>query len=413
MASIKRINRDKTTGKIKSWTLRAYKCTQSDGKQKEYTKTFKADLSWSNSRIEKEIEKSKILFDEEIKKGFVLDNKQTFEQYASYVIELKERSGAKHSTIEFYKSLLVRINQGIGHLKLKDIKPQHLNQLYEQLQQKGLNKINDGYLSNKTIAEHHRLIHTILRQAEKELLVEYNMASKATPPKILNKEAKCLEVDDVNTILFYAKQEPLKYQVLLNLLVWSGCRRGEIVGLKWDKVDFKNNRIKIENNLLYTKARGVYNETPKTETSKRMIDLPVEVMSLLREYKTECSRKRLNYGTKWVNSNYVLIDEFGSNMHPDTPTNYLVKFTNRCNKKIEQENKENHTNYKLLPRLNPHLFRHSNGSILLKMGVDIATISKHLGHAKITTTLDIYSHQLEKDKPVVSDTLSKVLLKQA
>jgi len=411
MASLKRINKDKK-GKIKSWTLRAYKCTQSDGKQKEYTKTFKADLSWSNSRIEKEIEKSKILFDDEIKKGFTLDNKQTFEQYASYVIDLKERNGVKHSTIQRYKDLVKRINQGIGHLKIKDIKPQHLNQLYEQLQQKGLNKTNGGYLSNKTIIEHHRLIHTILGQAEKELLVEYNMASKATQPKAVSKEASCLEIEDINTILFYTKQEPLKYQVLLNLLIYSGCRRGEIVGLKWNNVDFRNNRIKIENNLLYTKERGVYNETPKTETSKRLIDLPEDVIELLKAYKKECNYKRLSYGTKWINSNYVLIDEFGNYMHPDTPTSYLKQFVKKYNK-IIQENDSKHTGIRLIPHLYPHLFRHSNGSILLKSGVDIATISKHLGHAKISTTLDIYSHQLEKDKPIIADTLSQVLLKHA
>lgn len=412
MASVKRINKDKFTGKIKSWTLRAYKCTQIDGKQKEYTKTFKVDPSWSNSRIEKEIEKSIILYEQEIKRGFTLDNKQTFEQYANYVIELKERNGIKHSTIQRYKELLKRINQGIGHLKIKDIKPQHLNQLYEQLQQKGLNKTDGGYLSNKTIIEHHRLIHAILAQAEKELLVDYNMASKASPPKNQTKEADCLEIEDVNTILYFAKQEPLKYQVLLNLLVYTGCRRGEIVGLKWCNVDFKNNRIKIENNLLYTKERGVYNETPKTETSKRLIDLPSDVMELLKIYKKDCTCKKLNYGTKWINSGYVLIDEFGNYMHPDTPTGYLRKFVKKYNK-IIKENIDNHSKIKPMPHLHPHLFRHSNGSILLKSGVDIATISKHLGHAKISTTLDIYSHQLEKDKPIVADTLSNILLKRA
>lgn len=89
-------------------------------------------------QIEKELNRQAVQFEEQIKNGYALDNKQTFAQYADYVVSLKERSGVKHSVVYWYKSQLERINAGIGHLKLSEIRPQHLNAFYEQLSSKGL-----------------------------------------------------------------------------------------------------------------------------------------------------------------------------------------------------------------------------------------------------------------------------------
>ena len=83
------------------------------------------------------------------------------------------------------------------------------------------------------------------------------------------------------------------------MLVFTGCRRGEIMGLKWNKIDFKNNQITIDNNLLYTKDKGIYEDTPKTEQSKRTIKIPAQVMELIKEYKKEQNKNRLALGTYW------------------------------------------------------------------------------------------------------------------
>ncbi len=381
MANVQpRRNKD---GKIISYSIRVHKGRDMNGKQlKPYTMTFNFDPNWSKKKIQAELNKAATLFEDECKKGIVADNKQTFEKYADYVIALKERTGTKHRTIVLYKELLKRINPVIGHLKLSEIKPQHLNKLYEQLSKDGLNKNTGGKLSNKTILEHHRLIRTILAQAEKEMLVMYNAAAKATPPKLEHKEANYFEQEDIENILYYAKFEPLKRQALLNLLVFTGCRRGEIMGLKWNKLDFKNNQISIDNNLLYSKDMGIYEDTPKTEQSKRTIKIPAPVMELLKEYKKEQNKKRLSLGTYWQNTGFVFTQENGKPMHPDTLTDLCTKFENKYNKIITKENKEKPKNeqLKLLPHINPHAFRHSQASLLIFSGADCATISKRLGH---------------------------------
>ena len=400
-------------GKIISYSIKVFRGRDMYGKQlKPYTKTFKVNPAWSEVKNFKEAQNTAALFEKQCKDGLVADNKQTFEKYANYVINLKENNGLKHRTIVRYKELLKRINNEIGHLKLSEIKPQHLNILYTKLSTNGINKSTKGKLSNKTIIEHHRLIRTILNQADKEMLVTYNAALKAEPPKLIKKEANYFEIEDIERILFYAKQEPLKKQVMINLLVFSGCRRGEIMGLKWNKVDFKNQNIFIDNNLLYSKEKGIYEDTPKTEKSKRIIKLPEKVMNLLKEYKKEYNAKKLSLGSTWYDTNFVFTQENGKPMHPDTLTDYCNKFTKKYNEIIEKDNKNKpkNTQIKLLPHINPHAFRHSQASILLKSGVNIADISTNLGHSSLTTTLNIYSHVLEKANERVSNTLENVLL---
>lgn len=108
-------------GVITSYTIRVYHGYGKDGKRlKPYTMSYKPAPNMTARQIEKEL------------------NRQTFAEYAAYVVSLKERAGVKHSVICWYKAQLERVNAGIGHLKLCEIRPQHLNALYEQLSSKGL-----------------------------------------------------------------------------------------------------------------------------------------------------------------------------------------------------------------------------------------------------------------------------------
>lgn len=81
--------------------------------------------------------------------------------------------------------------------------------------------------------------------------------SKATPPKIERKEANYIEIEDIERILFYSAKEPLKWELALNILIFTGCRRGEIMGLKWSDIDFKNHSVQIKRTLLYSTDKGI------------------------------------------------------------------------------------------------------------------------------------------------------------
>ena len=92
-------------------------------------------------------------------------------------------------------------------------------------------------LSPKTITEYHRLISTIMTQAEKEMLIMYNPAHKASPPKLEKKEVETFQPEEMERILDELERAPVKWQTIAMLLIFTGCRRGEIAGLKWECVD--------------------------------------------------------------------------------------------------------------------------------------------------------------------------------
>jgi integrase len=379
---------------------------------------------WSKKTIEKEVNRIAAVFEDNCKRGIISTERQNFFDYAEYVMKLKERTGTKHRTIVRYNDLLERIIPAIGHLKLTDIRPQHLNDFYEQLSQEGLNKKTKGKLSDKTILEHHRLISTIMTQAEKEGLIISNPAPKATPPKVTKRDVNYFNIDDVERIRDcldlevekdeekyrllrekyphraddYTNPPAIKWRMATHLLLLSGCRRGEIMGLKWSKIDFQNKQMKIDKSLLYAAdlppGQKIYEDSTKTSTT-RFIKLPDETMELLKEYKKWYSELRIKNGKRWANTDYLFVKDDGSPMHPDSLTDWLDKFSKRYD----------------LPHINPHAFRHTMASVLISAGQDIVSVSKRLGHAKVSTTTDIYSHIMKQADEAAAECIANVLIR--
>lgn len=432
------------------------------GKQIRHRKTFTPPQTWSEARQEKAAWTEASKFEEQIKQGFSMDNRQTFEQYATYAIDLKRRDGVHESTLERYEDLLKRINPQIGHLKLADIRPGHLNKLYGQLGKEGdrkkeamasskvdlsaeikrlglsktkfaelagisaravgqackspvaeatavkiaaaldrkVEKIfnverDTSPLSPKTILEHHRLISTILGQAEKEMLIPYNPASKATPPRPVKPEPNYFQPDTIYAILDAADTEPLKYRVFVYLAVSTGARRGELAGLKWDNVNLSTGQVNINHGLYYSSRRGIYVGETKTG-EHRSLKIPAEVVDLLKQWRREQTELRLLNGDRWQDNGYIFSQDDGRPMHPDTWTGWLKKFSKRHG----------------LPHINPHAFRHSAASALIANHVDVVTVSKVLGHASPTTTGKFYAHMIEDAKTAATDTIADVLIRR-
>jgi len=150
-----------------------------------------------------------------------------FAEYGAYVLDLKEQRGElKHSTLVRYRELSARVYPAIGHIRLKDIRVDHLNALYTSLTQSGQNKKTGGGLPAKTILEHHRFISAVLVQAEKESLVPSNVARKATLPKVHKHEVNYFQPEQVTAIREALEQEPLKWKMLAHMLLITGARRG-------------------------------------------------------------------------------------------------------------------------------------------------------------------------------------------
>ena len=433
------------------------------GKRIRHRMTYKPEPGMTPRQIEKAVQRAATDFERSIEQGFVLDNRQAFADYAAYVLDLKERSGTKTKTLERYRELMGRINQAIGHMKLADIRPQHLNSFYKNLSEPGIRetcgiatakidlaawlktnkksrtsiakaagvaastvsaaslshpiqeakaeaiaqamgkRLGEVFtvehdmepLSDRTVLAYHRLISIILAQAEKEMLIPYNAAAKATPPKATKKAPNYFQPETISEILKALEAEPLKWQLITHLLLVTGCRRGEVMGLKWDKVDFKENRVKIDRELIVTKSKGVSESTTKT-SDIRYLTLPTETMVLLRKHRREQLRLQLANGDRWIDTGYVFTQDNGDHMNPDSVTGWLRDFSKRHN----------------LPHINPHAFRHTVASVLLANGTDIVTVAAQLGHASASTTENFYAHIIEENKAKASQCIADVLLRK-
>ena len=455
---------EKYTGKDGlTYRITVYAGFDTQGKRIRHRMSYKPTPGMTPRQIEKAAQKAAMDFERSIEQGFALDNRQTFAEYAAYVLDLKQRTGTKARTLDRYQDMMVRINQAIGHIKLADLRPQHLNSFYKNLAEPGIrigggsatvridmvawlkkNKLSRGKLAekagvsaatvgvavkgesikiekaqaiaqamdkkvdevfkveknmeplaDKTILEHHRLISTILAQAEKEMLVPYNAAAKATPPRTKKKDPNYFQPETISAILEALESEPLKWRLITHLLIVTGCRRGEIMGLKWEKVDFENSRVKIDRALVSSKSKGVFEESTKT-SDIRHLALPRETMDLLRQHKREQLRLQLANGDRWLHTGYVFTQDNGDHMNPDSITGWLKDFSTRHS----------------LPHINPHAFRHTVASVLLANGTDIVTVSKQLGHASITTTESFYSHIIEENKAKAADCIANVLIRK-
>lgn len=146
--------------------------------------------------------------------------------------------------------------------------------------------INNTLLSNKTILEHHRVISTILAQAEKEMLISYNPAALATPPKPQKTKPIYYQPKEMLDILNALNEAPLKWKTITYMLIDTGCRRGEIMGLKWESVDLNDGIITIERSLLYSSQKGVFESTTKNDID-RVLRISSETILLLKKWKKE------------------------------------------------------------------------------------------------------------------------------
>ena len=434
-----------------------------NGKKIRKRTLYVPEKGMSEKQAEREAQKRAFQFEQQYESGYEVDDNRRFFDYADYVLDLKLRNGMKRSTYERYQTLLPEINKAIGHMRLREIRPMHLNNFYGQLMKPGSRKVRakavlvkeldpilrerglsrarvakeigvgattisalglhhpvykataekvaallgmrysdlfrphkeeTAPLSNKTVLEYHRLIGSILSQAEKEMIVPYNAARKASPPKNPQKPVNYFQPSQVCDILDALEDEPLMWQLLTHLLMITGARRGEIAGMKWSKFDFDRHLVKVDSALLQSSIIGVYETTTKTGNI-RYIPLPEETIDLLNRYRKAQDTLRTQMGDRWTEADYVFTREDGSPIRPDSITQWLADFSRRHG----------------LPHINPHAFRHTAASVLISKGSDIVTVSKMLGHAKVSTTEDIYSHVIEESKQLASNLLADVFFR--
>ena len=352
-----------------------------------------------------EVELAKFVTD--VQDGLVINGKSL--KFSEFTEIWKRDYGSKELAPSTYKRycrmLETRLLPYFGHFYINKIRPIDIMQFYDLLErdtQLVRKKNNNGKktlkpLSGKTILEHHRLLRAMLHRAVYWQMIVTNPAERVQPPKA--KKPKRKSYDDGQTKILLENLEQLsvedtKYKVAIILTVFTGVRLGELMGLEWQDVDFKNGIICINRSSQYLSDMGIFTKVPKTESSIREIAIPEFIISLLEEYKLWYEEQKSFYGELWTNSNRLFVQADGKPMHPSTISKWFVKYVSTIG----------------LPVINFHGLRHTNASLLVAQNIDIAIISARLGHAQVSTTLNFYVHPLLSHNRKAGYALENLLL---
>ena len=343
----------------------------------------------------------------EVQNGLVIDGKSL--NFSEFTEIWKRDYGSKELAPSTYKRycrmLETRLLPYFGHFYINKIKPTDIMKFYDLLEkdtQLVRKKGNNGSktkkpLSGKTILEHHRLLRAMLHKAVYWQLIVANPAERVQPPKARKPKRKSYDDEQTKILLENLEllsSEDTKYKVAIILTVFTGVRLGELIGLEWTDVDFKNGIISINRSSQYLADMGVFTKVPKTESSIREIAIPEFIISLLEEYKLWYEEQKSIYGELWTNSDRLFVQSDGKPMHPSTISKWFVKYVGQIG----------------LPVINFHGLRHTNASLLVAQNVDIAVVSARLGHAQISTTLDFYVHPLFSHNRKAGYALENLLL---
>lgn len=323
--------------------------------------------------------------------GLVPEGKPvTFEEFFHvWQVNYGEKELAPSTYKRYVRMLETRILPYLGSFTLEKIKPTDLMKLYDMLEQdtqtKRLAKNNGERtlkpLSKKTILEHHRLISSMLHKAVYWQLIPFNPAERVQPPRASRVQRKFYDDEQCKLLLNSLnelQENEIKYKVAIILDVFTGARLGELMGLEWNDIDFKNKEIAINKASQYLPEKGVYTKEPKTSSSYRNVSIPDSVIEMLEEYKIWYDNQKELCGEFWNNSDRLFVQDDGKPMHPDTVSKWFGKFIRKIG----------------LPVINFHGIRHTNATLLISQNVDVAVVAARLGHAQISTTFNFYVHPL-------------------
>jgi len=376
--------------------------TEIDGKkqQKRYYKTVTA----KNAKEAADLRAKWII---ETKGGALLtNNKMTLKEFYAYFKKHSEKLAPK--TLLAYDGFFTRIETALGHKQLDDVTPNHIRTFINNLSEPGVYKgtrKNQTQLSSTMIQKHHKLLNVLFNRAVKWGLTSINPCDRTDTPKAKSPRINVYDEKTLSEFLAKLDTAELKYQAAMLLALSTGIRRGELSALRWCDVDIDNCTIQIEHTLQYIPGKGLSLKDTKTESSERPISIPKSVIEVLERHKIKQSSRRLELGLtknggKWEGADeskndFIFTTWNGKNSHPDTLNKWLSKFTKAND----------------LSHISPHSFRHMAASFLIRSGVDIRTVSAKLGHARTSTTTDIYAHVIQSAEQQTADIMGSFLEK--
>ena len=256
-------------------------------------------------------------------------------------------------------------------------------------------KQTNALYAYETIHKVKRTLRAILSTAKKQRIIADNYASAdyISFPKRPAREIDYMNDEDAKR--FYAAADAcsdIRYKTAALTLLLTGMRRGELCGLEWSDIDFNEATITIARSVTTVSGFGVVEKEPKTESSKRVIAISDKLLSVLMEYKAWYDQYRYDMGDRWKDTDRLFIAECGAQIYPGTVYTWVHKVCDAAG----------------LPHRTVHSLRHTNITMQIAAGVPPVTVAGRAGHARTSTTTDIYSHFLKSSDKTAAEKLEQM-----
>lgn len=291
------------------------------------------------------------------------------EDYLKQWLEEVKKDNIRTSSYVRYHSLITtHIVPELGRVSLQNLKPEQIQAFYAK-------KIKAG-LSARTVQLIHKVLHDALDNAVKWNLVSRNICDVVTVPRAQRNEIQPLTPDQANKLLASARGHRL--EVLLTVALITGMRRGELLALRWENINFDTNTLQVRRTVSNQAGYGFVETEPKTQSGRRSISLPSFVIARLKHHRIQQREQQLKVGKEWEEKDLVFPNRKGGYLSPKILFESFERLLKRAG----------------LPHIRFHDLRHSAATILLSMGVNPKVIQEILGHSNISMTLGTYLHVL-------------------
>ena len=394
-----------------------------DGKQICKYKTYVPENT-APRKIEKEVAAAYAQFEKEVRSGMYFDENISFRDFYSEWLETYAKKELTPGTYELNENTVSRVwLPALGFMPINQIKGMHIQRVINDLEKQGLKP--------KTIQKYFSELSTVFTRAYKLEIIENNPCRRVTLPRnekendihafTVEQAERFLQACADGITVHHAEkirkngrilpaydermEIPLQFRVYFTLAIYSGFRRGEMLALQWRDIDFKRWLITINKSTSSAKStQGQFIKDPKTKAGNRTIMLPGICFDLLEQWKAEQDQTACALGDYWQGSadpeeRFIFIQDNGKQMHLSTPSHKFNEILTAYNAAVPDPDK--------LPEIHLHDLRHTSASILISAGVDIATVSRRLGHSDITVTLNTYTHALPDVDKTAADALEK------
>lgn len=313
-----------------------------------------------------------------------------FEVYLSEWLESYKHK-IEENTYYSYKTIVTKIVDYFRgkNIKLKDLKPFHIQKFYNFLYEKGLN--------GNSILHYHANIRKALDIAMKLDIIPTNPADKIERPKKEQFIGDYYNLEELQTLFEKSKGDPLELVILI--ASFYGLRRSEILGLKWSAFDFVNDTITIKHKVVETiiddKRTILLKDKTKNSSSYRSLPLIPEIKEMLLRHKKkiECNKRICGDSYNKEYKEYIFVNSIGKIFRPEYITDHFSLLLKKQN----------------LRHIRFHDLRHSCASLLLARNVPMKAIQEWLGHSTYSTTANLYTHLESNTKSISANVLSEAI----